>query len=1206
MATPSFNKSIKREEVDNNASFSTSAFTANTGSNRFLEVTFLVGALTPSPPSQVYWGTSQLTKRADTRVQENSNLSKWYLIESNFPSGQTGSISAAFPGSQDEIAGMGVIYNDVDQTTPYRNTTITSATAIVSNSAQIAVSSNVDDLVTNSIYAFHSGGGQIINITVSGSGTSREEIDSLGGGGYEGGAIGDIPGATSVLTGWTITTVSDTPNVWVMFADSIKGAAGSGETPTISATHFRARNDNGSETTDTWIASEDSNITFPLDTNVRFRYQIDSSGDPSSKSFRLEYKITSASSWSVVGNHIVSATASHGVNGAAGYSAANGIVTNPTYPTGITTNSALVLFVGQKALSANQGNIITPTGWTIQSSILSAGGYGTSLAADTGNTNLFAYTKDVVSGTETGTLTVSASGNTNVVWAEIIRVESDMASTWSFSATTGSDITAGNPQITFASDPGIQLGDYVIAAMCIPTDVTTPTQFTASVFAQAGVNYGIPVEIDEPDSGNGNDIGGLISYVIVSGGLSTGVPVFSATAAGTTTNVRGPAILLRCRPIPIQYPIELAASSNISAGGQPTTFQLTVPVGKTSSNFTTGRIWDDENGSDSIDILSAGYTEVEWSIKALASQGASNTQQYNLRVTDAGTQLNSYNTSAIWTIGALATNATINIGLLSGTYSLPIISRNMSYSVPLLSGTYRILEESNLYISASSVVAVAPLSGTFSIPSIVGNQPVSISPSPISATYSILSPTIKGDAIISVGLLNSTFSLSNISLIGNVTISPSPISATYSILSPTIKGDANLQANPISATFNISASTSTGSIIQVPILSANISLQTPSVGSSSNVSIQVSPLNGTHSLQSPIIQGNSNISLGLLNGTFSNNNISIVGNSNIQVPILSGNISLQNSTLQGSSVISINPISSSYSILNPDILRSSIIQISPLNAAYSFQTPSLEVGGSKTIQVSPLNVVYNIPSIQINTNSIISVPSLAASYSLQNLNIKGDTNILSPILSANISLQTPSVGSSSNVNIQVETLSASYSFRSLNIVGNSIIPVNILSGNSSLLTPTIQNGSSVTISVGTLDATYSIPNNNIQGDCSINVNPISGNYTLQSPSLQVQGGITISVGVLNCSYSFPSPNIVGNSNIQVNPLTASHILQTPNPKTGVTIGVNPLNGIINIISPTLRYDKNISVGVLNGNYSIWSLVFNSGNRIKKLRRQEGY
>ena len=80
--------------------------------------------------------------------------------------------------------------------------------------------------------------------------------------------------------------------------------------------------------------------------------------------------------------------------------------------------------------------------------------------------------------------------------------------------------------------------------------------------------------------------------------------------------------------------VQLAASGNITAGGEDTTPQLTAPSGKTAgADFQTGRIWDDENGEEAIDLGSGKYTELEWCIVASSSGGAAESDVFRFRVT---------------------------------------------------------------------------------------------------------------------------------------------------------------------------------------------------------------------------------------------------------------------------------------------------------------------------------------------------------------------------------------------------------------------------------------------------------------------------------------------------------------------------------------------------------------------------------------------
>jgi hypothetical protein len=101
--------------------------------------------------------------------------------------------------------------------------------------------------------------------------------------------------------------------------------------------------------------------------------------------------------------------------------------------------------------------------------------------------------------------------------------------------------------------------------------------------------------------------------------------------------------------------VYVTTSGNVTAGGEATTARLTEPSGKTTSDFVTGRRWDDENGTDTIDITTDDYTEVEWSL-ALKS-GLANADYFDFRVYAGASALDTYTVTPRWTVdtGAAAT-----------------------------------------------------------------------------------------------------------------------------------------------------------------------------------------------------------------------------------------------------------------------------------------------------------------------------------------------------------------------------------------------------------------------------------------------------------------------------------------------------------------------------------------------------------------------
>lgn len=213
------------------------------------------------------------------------------------------------------------------------------------------------------------------------------------------------------------------------------------------------------------------------------------------------------------------------------------------YPASIGSTDYLVLIAGIKpSTPATGGTISTPAGWTLVTSLLYAGGYGGSQGANTGDSSIYGFIK-AAAGTETGSLTVTNSGPDNA-WGQIHRLSRTGTGWAAATGATGQDTTAGDVSITFGSDPGMAAGDYVIAAMCASSNLAT---FTLEALSATGVTFGTVTEVSEPKVTTGNHSGGFIVQAPVSSGTSSAAPVLTATTGGTTTNARGPGIIIRIR-----------------------------------------------------------------------------------------------------------------------------------------------------------------------------------------------------------------------------------------------------------------------------------------------------------------------------------------------------------------------------------------------------------------------------------------------------------------------------------------------------------------------------------------------------------------------------------------------------------------------------------------------------------------------------------
>ena len=227
-------------------------------------------------------------------------------------------------------------------------------------------------------------------------------------------------------------------------------------------------------------------------------------------------------------------------------SSAGGTSTSPTYPDAVPDeNTQYVLLTGQKPSTANSGTITLPSGWTERGSIAGAGGYGSTLGSGTGNVNLKVGTLDTPTGDESGSVTVDLATN-NVAWAMMVRVDKMGSGVWEYDSTTGSDETGGAAlSVTYGDTVDLAPGDLVVVGWCQPTNVTT--RFTVPTLTASGFTFGRVTTAARPTSAVGNTIGGLVCFARVITGSGLATVTFGATAAGTTTNVRGGSVLVRLR-----------------------------------------------------------------------------------------------------------------------------------------------------------------------------------------------------------------------------------------------------------------------------------------------------------------------------------------------------------------------------------------------------------------------------------------------------------------------------------------------------------------------------------------------------------------------------------------------------------------------------------------------------------------------------------
>lgn len=377
---------------------------------------------------------------------------------------------------------------------------------------------------------------------------------------------------------------------------------------------FRFREDDGSETTATWIAAQDTDISRARNTNTRLRVLVNTTDDTPSNQYQLEYKKSTDGTYKRVIKELT--------NPEIGQTSTLTVSTQ----TSPHTLSSFPIRTGQKlAVLVHAFRATNTNDFTLSAT------YNGDTMTSAGRATVAENSRRTVS--EIFYLNTPAVGSYDIVITSSLDSQAIISAHAldGFSGSIGG--TGSNTSGCTAAVTTTQANSLILTASTVRSNTTPPTM------TPDGSNN----ELYELNTGSDNAsvVGGGYSLTTTSTGNYTGGSSCSATNADI-------AFAAEFQFDTVQQPIYLSPSSNIAASGANTSAQLTAPSGKNTGDFVTGRIQDDENPADAINITADDYTELEWSIKA--TNAAAVDEVYQFRVTVAGTAFNTYTVTPQMTI----------------------------------------------------------------------------------------------------------------------------------------------------------------------------------------------------------------------------------------------------------------------------------------------------------------------------------------------------------------------------------------------------------------------------------------------------------------------------------------------------------------------------------------------------------------------------
>lgn len=432
---------------------------------------------------------------------------------------------------------------------------------------------------------------------------------------------------------------------------------------------FRFGVDDDTESAHTWAAAQDANLTAPLDTNTLLRVLVDATDDPGATAYTLRYQKGGSGGYVAVPVGASSAVTPPQV-------------TSATVQSITTANASWALTNGRPAASAGD-MIVAVVAWddsTTVSSVTPPAGPNSESAVSIAGPIASASTEMrmqawywIATGSWTlgnWTYTPAASETCRQAAFVIPAGQFNAADPIGWANTSASagtaESTLNSPTGTAEADDGN--GRLFIAYGSDADAITAPASGTTTV-----------------DNGTTGGVG----LCIVSRNTVVANSETITAISATITSDSWAALGFVVKPGTVSNELYISASANITAGGEATTARLTAPSGKTTSDFVTGRRWDDENGTDTIDITADDYTELEWCLKAVSP--AEDDDYYEFRVYAGVSALDTYTVTPKWTIGSGAASAALtgassetSVGTLGLEHALAVTGAEVASAVGTL------------------------------------------------------------------------------------------------------------------------------------------------------------------------------------------------------------------------------------------------------------------------------------------------------------------------------------------------------------------------------------------------------------------------------------------------------------------------------------------------------------------------------------------
>lgn len=560
---------------------------------------------------------------------------------------------------------------------------------------------------------------------------------------------------------------------------------------------------------------------------------------------------------------------------------------------------------------------------------------------------------------------------------------------------------------------------------------------------------------------------------------------------------------------------DLASSTNIT-DGEATTFQITAPSGKSTSDFAAGEMYDVSNPSNSLNLGSDEYTELEWCIQATSDAEDGETYDFRVVYSD-GTELETYSVTPQWTIGTAGGTETAGVAPVTATFSIPSTTATYdevySAGVAPVTATLTSTATTATY-SEVETAGVAPTTASLVVTSLTATYEAVLSAvvAPVVATIAVvaLAATYVYVTTASVAPVTETFSVhtTTATYVYEQTAGVAPVTGTLSVTATaaTYSQSATASVAPVTATLSVTSTDATYVYEQtadVSPVTATFSITSTTASYVQVETAAVDPVTATFTLPA-------------VTATYDEGSLAEV------VPVvLTATVTATTATYEEVDSASVAPVIATLSLPSTTATYDEIdtASVAPVTGTFSVTTTVATYVYEQTASVDPVVATLVVPSVTAESDQIevadvspvvatLVVPALSADY------VQVETASVAP---ATATFIVPAVSATYDSQADVTPVTITATIPNVTATYHeaaAVAPVVI----TTTIPPVAASYDEIeTASVAPVSATFSIPPVTASGVFIAQASPVS--MTLVIPSVSAIGTYPVSLAPVSMTLT---------------------------------------------------------------------------------------